>query len=400
MPATPPSDEVEPRVRIHNNITGTTRSAKKQDLEGFEEFPWTSDDPTHPHFLGFSGWQMVDEEHPVGAGATAYRLVHKLVRSLPVPPLNMTWPNLRLQMTTGEVTWGEPRFTGALPWRKHGSFLVPEWGSVRVLSDNGIEYEAQPNNTIAAEAHQETTPSGNYLELIFHLPDGDWSNIEEARSAGRAGIAALTATIDLVFGERILGPVLAEEVGEVFPDWHWNRRIDGVTVAVESQMTMQVLDARAFGHLLGGMIERQDQTLPAEERTRLRVASQWYWRAVGERDEVMKYLSYWLCVEALELGENANIKPVKIAVAEALDLSLGEIAPVVTQLYRVRNRLAHGKEEDIDRTVAGRVQSLARLLLEYRLVGTLEETKQAAFHDELGLNAESPREDDDLSSGA
>lgn len=100
----------------------------------------------------------------------------------------------------------------------------------------------------------------------------------------------------------------------MFEDWHWNRKLGGRSVAIESQARQEHLDGHTFVKRVGPAIDRL-LDFDAERRQRVRVASQWYWRAEGEADNVIRFVGYWLVVEALELGENANIGPLKRNIA-------------------------------------------------------------------------------------
>jgi hypothetical protein len=271
-------DELDPRARIFDANTGEVRFLKRSQVEGLDSFVgnWQQNVEL-PHEMSFGGWQMADEAHPVGTGKPSYRLVHKTIRTLFFPQMKMEFPNLLIKFYNGEITLGEPRFEGALPGRSAGNYLVPEWGELKVDGED-VRYVWEPNVNIRIEAHQETTPATNYVELLYHLPEGDWQGYAEMVAAGRSGIAPLTAMLDFLYGERILGPVLTEEVGEVFDDWHWNRLLGGRTVSMESQARFEIVDGQALASRLTEAIDRQ-LTLDTSARIRLRIACQWYWRA-------------------------------------------------------------------------------------------------------------------------
>ncbi len=42
-----------------------------------------------PHQLRFDAWQMCDEVHPADGGKSAYRLVHKTIRTIPIPSVSL-----------------------------------------------------------------------------------------------------------------------------------------------------------------------------------------------------------------------------------------------------------------------------------------------------------------------
>lgn len=362
----PGVEEYEPRARVVNGTTGEVRPVRKDQLTGLDEFigAWKQNVDV-PQELMFDAWQMSDEAHPAGEGKPAYRLVHKTLRTVPFPQVSLMHPNLQVNFANGPVTLGEPRFAEALSGRKTGSFMVPEWGSIEQVDEGGVGYSFQRNVNIRMEAHQETTPSANYLEILYELPDGDWTRYEQMVAAGRAGIASLTVMLDLLYGERLLGPVLTEEVGEVFDDWHWNRRIGGRTISMESQARLEMIDGNVFVERLSHAIAGQLELAP-EARNRVKIAAPWYWRADSEPELSQRYIAYWLCVEALELGQNANIGPVLTRVAELLGVDRSMVKDSVGRMYGIRSGLVHGTIRDVAPEAVERVRSLAIALLESR----------------------------------
>ena len=170
-------------------------------------------------------------------------VVHKTIRTVVAPRLNVDMGTLRLTFGNGAVTLGRPVFEGALPSRRPGHFLLPEWGSIEQEGES-FRYEFRQNVGIHVKAHQADTPVGNYVEILYDIGDSSDSSYEGMIAAGRAGVAPLLVMLDLMFGERMLGPLITEEVGEVFEDWHWNRKLGGRTVALESQARPNLLPAQ------------------------------------------------------------------------------------------------------------------------------------------------------------
>jgi hypothetical protein len=267
----------DPRVRLGKVGSGESRPVPKDAVHGLDSFAdsWESDVEL-PYELVFSGWQMSDDTHPAGEGQTGYRLVHKTIRTVPSIALDLTFPNIQIRFHNGPITWGEPRFQGALSGRRAGNYMLPEWGSVRV-SGTRREYNFTPNLNVNITAHQDTTPDANYVEILYRLPDGDWTHFADMLGAGRAGVASVTAMLGFMYGERLIGPLITEEVGEVFEDWHWNRLLGGRSVSIESQARAEVIDANQLGQRLKtAMITHIDKA--PDERNRIRVAAQWYWK--------------------------------------------------------------------------------------------------------------------------
>ncbi len=376
-----PHVEYDPRVNLVDAATGEVTPVAKDEVDGLDSFiaGWESN-VSMPHALDFSAWQMVDEEHPAGAGRPAYRLVHKSIRTVFWPGVLLEFPNLRVEFGNGSLTYGEPLFKGTLRGRRAGTFLLPEWGLVSDADDGSgsVGYQHHPDMHLQIEGHQETTPPGNYVEFLYELPPGDWQSYEAMRSAGRAGVATLTAMIDLLYGERVLGPVLTEEVGEVFDDWHWNRRLGGRTVSMETQAQLEQRDSAELASQLGSAIDMQLARV-TEMRNRLRVASQWYWSGQAEGDPVQRYMHHWLVVEALELEQNSGIRPLKQVIRTMLSTEASSISDVVGRLYGVRNGLMHGEIREVSKAQLHQVEVLADALLEYRSLERLSQFRRAAL---------------------
>ncbi len=370
--------EFDPRVRIYSETTGDVRPVRKDAVQGLDEFVESWEHNVFlPHPMEFSGWQMADDEHPAGEGRPGYRIVHKTIRSFVLPQVLIPLTNLQIRFTNGPVTWGEPRFREALASRAAGAFILPEWGTLE-LSQGEASYKWEPNVQVSIEAYQETTPDGNYLEILYVLPEGEWAGYYDMVAAGRAGVATMTMMLDFLYGELVLGPVLTEEVGELFDDWHWNRLIGGRTVAMESQARLEALDGNVFLGRVGEAIARH-QDKSEEERNRIKISAQWYWRADAEPELVQRYIAYWLCIEALELGENANIAPVKDAVARLLGVERREVSDPLGRIYSVRNGLVHGSRREVGRESLERVRAVAVALLELHSLGSVSAASLAGL---------------------
>jgi len=101
--------------------------------------------------------------------------------------------------------------------------------------------------------------------------------------------------------------------------------------------------------------------------------------ADGQPDLVQRYVSYWLCIEALELGENANIKPLKRKVAQVLDVQMHVVSEAVGRMYGVRSGLVHGSIREVSQDAVGRVNALASALLEFRMLGAVSHRRLEAL---------------------
>lgn len=366
------------RVQITDLQTGETRPVEEATVSGLDEFSraWKHNVDA-PEPLSFSGWQMSDEGHPAGTGKPAYRLVHKTVRTIVAPQLNITFTNLQVRFSNASVTYGEPRFEGALPTRRAGHFLLPEWGELKV--ENGPHgYKFEVNRNVDISAHQADTPIGNFVEVLYMLDESTSDEYEDMLAAGRAGTAALTLMLDLLYGERLLGPVVTEEIGEVFDDWHWNRLLGGRTIAMESQAKLEHLDGSGVATLIQEAIAGH-VSKSVVARQQLKLAAQWYWGAESQSDPVMRFISYWLALEALELGERSNIAPLKRTIASILGVEQNAIADRVGRLYGLRNDLVHGSERLVAPGQVDQVKAVAVAVLEYRSLGTLSTSRRAGL---------------------
>lgn len=355
-------------MRLTDIETGDTKAMPEGTVTGLDE--WAEHWPIYPELpsrVTFEAWQMADEAHPVGGGQPGYRIVHKTIRTVPYPVLDVDMGNLRLRFGNGQVVRGEPRFSNALADRRVGEWLVPQWGSLDLEAGT---YTPRIDRTVQMDAHQDTTPPCNFVELLYSFDTHEDRSFAQALAEGRARTAPLTAGLDLAFGERLLGPVLTEEVGELFPDGHWNRRLGGRTVAMEGQAELRQLHAHGIMQLVDVLVSRQVERKESE-RQRLRVASRWYWHADTEAEPVLKFIAYWTAIESLELGQNTNITPVKAAVARLLDVDRNLIAAQVGRVYGVRNRLLHGIERAASDHDLTTVRCIAESLLEEQLLGTV-----------------------------
>lgn len=372
-------DELEERARVQH-ADGTEEFVRRADIHGLDEWAdsWEQN-PALPSGVSFAGWQMVDDDHPMGEGNPGYRIVYKTIRTVFAPELRVDAGRLLLRFGNDEITWGEARFPNALQHRREGEWLVPQWGKVSWQGGRG-SYEPDANREVQMSAHQETTPAGNFVELLYRLPDAELLDYGGKLALGRSRVAPLTAAMDLMWGERILGSVITEEVGAIFEDWHWNRLLGGPTVAWEGQAQISVADSREFHDALDVAFKIFGEHSEAQ-RDRLRVAAQWYWRADRERDRVMKFLSYWLCVEAVVLeGGEWKIGPLKTMVAAILDSKVGAVGGV-GRIYAVRGEIAHGHSRAVtDQALAG-VKAIAEAVLSRRLLGRVSRDRVVALRD-------------------
>lgn len=369
-------DQFDPRAYITKRLTGERRLIPREDMTGADEFLEAMQSRFElPPEVRFQGWQESDDEHPVGNGRPGYRVIYKTLRTVPTGPVAVESPNCRVSLMNGTVSWGEPRFGRALPWRRPNRYLIPDWGRVYY---NPLRYVRSEDNTVHMEAHQETSAPMNYVEILYVLNDDVASKDHYGKlSAAQAAVAPLLASLDLTFGARLLGVRITEEIGEVFDDWHWNRRLDGPTVALEAQADLAFIEAQAgLGQIRAIFEANAGRSL--EHRSRLRIASQWYWRADAETDPVQKFIAFWLVIEALEM-DGPNIAPVKQVVQSLTGDDSVPVAAAIGRLHGLRSRLVHGKQDAVSSVQLGAVEAVSLALLERHLLGVLTDDRKSAL---------------------
>jgi hypothetical protein len=181
---------------------------------------------------------------------------------------------------------------------------------------------------------------------------------------GRRRLGYLKALIELSFGPRVLGLLITEELGEVFADGHFNRNLQSEQVGNEWQLDLAaVSDEQAMEwarHPLGTL-----NTRTLEDREKLSLACDWYWRSTQTADLVTEYLELWFVVEAAAMPDTTNIRPVRERLAAGFGGDESDWQEVVGRHYGRRSRLVHGQgrrqAEEVD--VEG-LRDLVQALLE------------------------------------
>jgi hypothetical protein len=355
------------RARIRDNKTGVETPVDPSLLSGAEGFfdSWKQS-PDTPQEFRCEGWQNCDDEHPPQKGRPGYRVVYKTMRILTYPTLQLTWSNLRITISNGEVDRGGIKCGGSVRSRNADRRIIPEYGRV-FGSAQGADYIKSPNMTYAFEAWQEDVKGISYVEIIYALDDSDPKTIADLMTIGRERTADLRCMLDLLFGPRMLAMPITEEIGEAFQDWHWNRRIHTASVSAESQANVRWNDGKQALADLERLLDRRSD-LEETALHRLKLASQWYWMAEAELDRVMRFAYWWLAVEALEM-ETTHIGPVIARIVELSQRPDIRWKPFVGRLQGTRSKLLHGNSRTVLDTELRSVELLARLLLKSRLLG-------------------------------
>ena len=321
-----------------------------------------------------SGWQNTDSEHPPGGGQPGYRVAYKTLKVIPSRNVELQWPNLRMVFGAGSLNRGGMRTPDGVAGRSPSHQIVPEFGMRLAYPNGDIRYVGCPDLRLAFAGWEETLGGVFYLEIMYRLPDDEDTSAESVLRTGRAAVAPIKTMLDLIFGARLLGIPLLEEVGEIFDDWHWNRRLDSLSLSTELQLRPEILNADDIIARIKPPLEH-NQSATAEKRRRFRLASQWYWFADAELDPVNRFLQLWIVVETLEM-DNSNIAPVKARCAALLG---GTVATgqFVGRLYGLRSALVHGDADGVTTEHLRQVEVLARSLLKLHM-------NQSPSEDEIG----------------
>ena len=345
---------------------------------GLQEFydSWQHEVET-PHLQQMTGWQQVDEDHPPHTGKPAYRVVYKTLKIIPFPSVEMKWPNLKVNFYCGDVERGGVKFEGAIPGRREDQGVVPEHGRLLQHGESGRTYLRCPNTNVHAAAWQETVKAVSALEIIWIAESVTLEQPRDLIEAGRTAVGPLLTQLEFEFGPRLLSTRITEEAGETFEDWHWNRLTFTGTVYTETQASLQHQDGsdfiERFQHL-----HAKYETLGAEERARLRLASRWYWIAQEETDPPSRFLQWWLVIESLEMPKTSDIKPAVAQLAMLLNCDASAIKGKVGRLFGMRSKLVHGEIRKIPDEWMEAAEVFARLLLAHRSGTSAQKERTAA----------------------
>ncbi len=331
-----------------------------------------------PEWLRTSGWQRVDDEHPPGRGRPAYRVVYKTLRYI-IPFAEFAWPNLRINTGRGSVDRGGMLLPGALPTRQRHRWLLPESGTL-VEEGGSVRYEPRNNMQFNFQAWQESLDDVFYVEFILETTEEE---PEDRLVEGARRLAPLLTLFDLRFGPRVLGLKLAEELGEVFDDGHFNRELVSEQLGTESQYDVAGVEAAGFIDWAKRDFDRLMQKTAAELE-RFRLACDWYWTASHAPNPVDEYLGLWFVVEVLAMPNTANVRPVRELLARELGGDPDEWREYVGRLAGRRDALVHGNEPRVvpDQELQ-RLRDLVEALLQLQL-SELDDKRRARLEAHRG----------------
>jgi len=148
--------------------------------------------------------------------------------------------------------------------------------------------------------------------------------------------------------------------------------------SAESQASFRHIKAQETTDLLTPLIERH-QDLDPEQRRRLTLASQWYWRADADTDPTTRYVAWWLVVESLEMVKTTDIRPVRHRLAELTHTPCEAWREPVGRLFGLRSKLVHGETDSAPADAALLVEIVARTLLCARLLHRVPPETEAAL---------------------
>jgi hypothetical protein len=310
-----------------------------------------------PDFFSMSGWQRSDDEHPPGSGIPAYRIVYKTLKTY-LPAIQMTWPNLTLRAGHGDVDRGSVLLGEAMQLRREHRWILPQPGDVEIDGD-AATFRPRETKNFEFRAWEEQVEGVFFVELILYTTE---ESPDRRMAEGRRRLGYLKTLIELSLGPRVLGALLTEELGEVFPDGHFNRNLQSEQVANEWQMDLAAIeDAKEWArHPLGTLITR-----PPEDRERLSLACDWYWRSTETADLVTEYLELWFVVEALAMPDTTDVRPVRERLAAAFGGNQSDWSELVGRHCGRRSNLVHGQaRREVNETDVEGLRDLVQALLE------------------------------------
>ncbi len=317
-------------------------------------------------FLQASGWQKSDSNHPSGNGNLGYRAVYKTLKIIPIPSINLSWANLKVRLVVESVNHGGFNVNGnAIPSIFPNKLLLPEYIEIR-KADNSITYRGETNMKWEFSAYEEEFPLSGIVELLLEV---DNTNDNDIITSGRRKVSPILTILDLVYGERIIGALIAEEVVELFPDGHWNRKVISPSVGSESQLNIKKIENSQIEQMKKSIDIYQQ--FSQSDRKNVALATDWFWKSEREADAVDKFIQLWICLEALEMP-NTNIKPIVNRLAIITPESYNFWEEPIGRLFGKRSNLVHGISNDVNEFEIIILRGLAKILLGNRL-GEIED---------------------------
>jgi hypothetical protein len=312
-----------------------------------------------PDLFVAGGWQGTDDEHPPDGGTPAYRAVYKTLKTF-LPEVSMNWPNLIMRAGAGSVARGGFKRPDALPLRREGQSLLPQPGTT-IIEGSAMTFHPSETRNYEFMAWEEAVEGLFFVEFILHTTE---ERADRRLTEGRSKLASLKTLIELSFGPRVLGALVTEGLGEVFPDGHFNRSLASEAIGNEWQMGLAAVTLEQFSAWtntkLASLLD-----CSREDKDRTNLACEWYWRSTQTSDLVTEYLELWFVVEVIAMPDTTDVRYVRERLAAAFGPSEQAWQEFVGRHYGRRSKLVHGaaKREMKEREVES-LRDLVQALLE------------------------------------
>jgi hypothetical protein len=312
-----------------------------------------------PDFLSASGWQNTDEAHPPGEGAPAYRVVYKTLKTY-LPEVNMLWPNLVLRTGHGRVQRGGMRLQDVLPLRREGHWLLPQPGET-VIEGTTMTFRPSETKNFEFRAWEDEVDGLFFVEMVLHTTA---EGADRRLAEGRSRLASLKTLVELSFGPRVMGALVTEELGEAFPDGHFNRSVHSDALGNEWQAGLAAVTPERFSEWTNATLANHLQR-PKVEQERIGLACDWYWRSTQTSDLVTEYLELWFVIEVIVMPDTSDVRPVRERLAAAFGGSESEWRDFVGRHYGRRSNLVHGDaRREVDEQHVESLRDVVQALLE------------------------------------
>jgi len=334
-----------------------------------------------PDFLKASGWQDTDEEHPPGQGVPSYRVVYKTLKTH-LPEVRMNWPNLVMRTGYGSAKRGGMRLGEALPMRRKGHWLLPPPGKTVV---DGTKMTFHPSGVTNFEFHawEEEVKELFLVELVLHTTE---TRPDRRLAEGRSRLASLKTLVELAFGPRLLGALVSEGLGELFPDGHFNRSLESDRVGNEYELDLAAITRDQFSAWTSTTLAKHVQR-PLVELQRLSLPCDWYWRSTQTADLVTEYLELWFTVEVIAMPDTTNVRPVRERLAAAFGGTEAEWRDFVGRHAGRRDKLVHGNaKREVEEREVESLRDFVQGLLELEL-GIHNDERRDSLRRRAGLSA-------------
>jgi hypothetical protein len=266
--------------------------------------------------------------------------------------------------------------------RREGHWLLPQPGKT-VVEGTTMTFEPSGVTNFEFHAWQEEVEELFFVELVLHTTE---ERPDRRLAEGRSRLASLKTLIELAFGPRVLGVLVAEGLGEVFPDGHFNRSLESDRVSNEYQMDLAAVTPDEFSAwtktTLASHLER-----PLEELQRIGLACDWYWRSTQTSDLATEYLELWFAVEVIAMPDTTNVRPVRERLAAGFGGSEGEWANFVGRHCGRRSALVHGDaKREVDEQEVESLRDLVQALLELEL-GIANDERRESLRSRAGISS-------------